>query len=277
MKATATRGSWISNWRLGAFAFVMAIATIVSAPASGQDAGKKGKSMPNIVLVHGAWADGSSWDGVIQRLQKAGYYVTAVQVPNNSLDDDVARTRGVLAEQSGPTILVGHSFGGAIITQLGKDTPNVVGLVYVSAFAPDKGESMKALTSGPQPPGAAAIRPNKLGLLLLDREGFLKFFAPDVEPTKARVMATTQTPIAASEFLGDELFVEPSWKNLPSWFLVTTEDQMIPPEVQQLFAKRMNAVVSTVKGSHASIVAHADVVANFIIKAAHTAGAASSR
>lgn len=240
-----------------------------TAPASGQPAPRE--PVKNIVLVHGAWADGSSWSGVIQRLQKAGYFVTAVQIPNNSLDEDVTRVRGVLAEQKGPTVVVGHSFGGAIITQLGNDAPNAVALVYISAFGPDKGETMKALVSGtPQPAGAAAIRPNKLGLLFLDREGFLKFFAPDVERTQARVLDAAQQPIAASEFLSEQPFGEPAWKSLPSWFLVSTEDQMVPPVAQQAMAKRMGATISTVKGSHCSFIAHADVVANLIMKAAES-------
>jgi len=226
-------------------------------------------ALPNIVLVHGAWGDGSSWSGVIQRLQKAGYHTTAVQLPMSSLANDVARVRQVLAAQSGPTILVAHSFGGAVITQLGKDAPHVVGLVYESAFAPDKGETMKGLTSGdPQPAGASAFRPDKAGFLWLDRDGFVKFFAPDVDPVQARVMAAVQQPIAASEFLGEEPFGEPAWRSLPSWYLVTENDQMLPPAAQRFMAQRMKATVSSVAGSHASMVSHPDVVANLVMKVA---------
>ncbi len=225
--------------------------------------------LPSIVLVHGAWADGSAWDGVIQRLQSAGYHTAAVQLPMTSLAADVARVRLVLALQSGPTILVAHSFAGAVITQLGKDVPNVAGLVYESAFAPDKGETMKGLINGgPQPAGAAAFRPDKAGFIWLDSDGFVKFFAPDVNPVQARVMAAVQQPIAASEFLGEEPFGDPAWRSHPSWYLVTDNDQMVPPAAQRLFAQRMKATISSVAGSHASMVSHPDVVANFIMQAA---------
>jgi pimeloyl-ACP methyl ester carboxylesterase len=226
-------------------------------------------SLPNIVLVHGAWADGSSWSGVIQRLQQADYYVTAVQISLDSLDNDVARTREVLAEQTGPTILAGHSYGGTVITQLGTNAPNVVGLVYVAAFGPDEGESMKALAAGGPPPASSeAIRPDKQGYLWLDPAGFLKYFAPDVEPTQARIMASVQKPIAASTLLGDTAIVKPSWKGLPSWYLVSTDDQMIPPDAQRFFAQRMGATTVSVASSHVPMVSHPDVVADLIIQAA---------
>jgi pimeloyl-ACP methyl ester carboxylesterase len=229
-------------------------------------------SASNVVLVHGAWADGSSWSGVIQRLQQADYNVTAVQIPLTSLAEDVARVRQVLGAQTGPTILVGHSYGGAVITQLGKDTPNVVGLVYVAAFAPDEGESMKGLISGgPQPAGSAAIRPDALGFLWLDRDGFLQYFAPDVDQTQARVLASVQKPIAASTFLGDETFGEPAWKALPSWYLVTEQDQMIPPDAQRFMAQRAEATISSVVSSHVPMISHPGTVANLIIEAAESA------
>ena len=201
----------------------------------------------NIVLVHGVWVDGSSWSGVIERLQKEGYTVTAVQLDLTSLSGDVTRVRQVLSAQTGPTILVAHSFGGAVITGLGKDTPNVVGLVYVSAFAPDQGETMKALiTGGPQPAVGAAFRPDAYGLIWLDRDGFVQYFAPDVDHTQARVLSAVQKPIAASEFFGEEPFGEPAWKALPSWYLLTEQDQMVPPDAQRFFAKRMGATISSV-------------------------------
>ena len=232
-------------------------------------------ALPNIVLVHGAWADGSSWSGVIQRLQNAGYHTTAVQLPMSSLANDVARVRQVLAAQNGPTILVAHSFGGAVITELGKDAPNVVGLLYESAFAPDRGETMKGLINGgPQPAGAAAFRPDKAGYFWLDPDGFVKFFAPDVDPVRARVMAAVQQPISASEFLGEEPFGEPAWRSHPSWYLITENDQMVPPAAQRFMAQRMKATVSSVAGSHASMVSHPDVVANLIMKVAQAVRAA---
>lgn len=229
-------------------------------------------SATNVVLVHGAWADGSSWSGVIERLQKAGYTVTAVQLDLTSLANDVARVRQVLSAQTSPTILVAHSFGGAVVTGLGKDAPHVVGLVYVSGFAPDEGETMKALiTGGPQQAGAAAIRPDAQGFIWLDRDGFVQYFAPDVDPAQARVLAAVQKPIAASSFLGEEPFGEPAWKSLPSWYLVTEQDQMIPPDAQRFMAQRTGATISSVASSHVSMISHPDVVANLIIQVAESA------
>ena len=249
---------------------VLTVVSAVSIPALAQDASNQAK-LANIVLVHGAWADGSSWSGVIQRLQKIGYNVTAVQIPLTSLDEDVAKVRGVLAAQTGPTILVGHSYGGAVITKLGKDAPNVVGLVYIAAFAPDEGETMKALTgSGPQPAGSAAIRPDAQGFLWLDPAGFVQFFAPDVDPVQARVLAAVQKPIAAASLVGEEVFGVPSWKSLKSWYLVATNDQMIPPDAERLMAKRMGATVVEIKSSHVPMLSHPDDVANLIARAAQT-------
>jgi pimeloyl-ACP methyl ester carboxylesterase len=234
-------------------------------------------TLPNIVLIHGAWANGSAWSAVIQRLQSEGYHVTAPQLPMSSLQEDVARVRQVLATQSGPTLLVGHSFGGAVITQLGDDAPNVVGLVYESAFAPDEGETMNALINGgPQPAGVAAIRPDARGFLWLDPDGFVEFFGPDVDPMQARVMSAVQQPIAASEFMGDEAFGTPSWRSLPVWYLVTENDQMLPPAAQHLFAQRMGASTTSVAGSHASMVSHSDEVTAFIIQAAQAASASAT-
>jgi pimeloyl-ACP methyl ester carboxylesterase len=230
--------------------------------------------LPNIVLIHGAWANGSAWGAVIQRLQADGYRVTAPQLPMSSLDGDVARVHQVLVAQSGPTLLVGQSFGGAVITQLGNDAPNVVGLVYESAFAPDQGETMNGLINGgPQPAGVAAIRPDAQGFLWLDPDGFVKFFSPDVEPVQARVMSAVQQPIAASEFMGDAPFGKPSWRSLPAWYLVTDNDQMLPPAAQHLFAQRMGASIASVAGSHASMVSHPDEVTAFIQQAAQAVSA----
>src|SRR5258706_1635727 len=231
---------------------------------------QKGSSqIGTIVLVHGAWADGSSWSGVIQRLQAKGYTVIAPQLPLSSLDNDVARVREVLAAQTGLTLLVAHSFAGSVITELGKDAPNVVGLVYVSAFAPDKGETMKQfVTASPAPAGAIAIRPDKQGYLWLDPAGVLKFFAPDVDPVQAKIMTSTQQPIAASEFTSEVPFGDPAWKSFPTSYIITEDDQMVPPQVQHFFAQRMGATVTSIKGSHASMVSHPDEVTNAILAAA---------
>jgi pimeloyl-ACP methyl ester carboxylesterase len=220
----------------------------------------------NIVLVHGAWADGSSWNSVIERLQQEGHTVTAVQMALAGFSDDVAQVRQVLSAQSGPTILVAHSYGGAVITALGKDAPNVVGLVYVSAFAPDQGETLKGLiTGGPQPAGGAALRPDERGLIWLDRDGFLQYFAPDVKQTQARVLAAVQKPIAASAFLGEDTFGEPVWKTLPAWYLVTEQDQMIPPDAQRFMAQRAGATISSVASSHVSMISHPNTVTDLIL------------
>ncbi len=229
-------------------------------------------SVTNVVLVHGAWADGSSWSAVIERLQQASYRVTAVQLDLTSLSSDVARVRQVLSTQTSPTILVAHSYGGAVITGLGKDTPHVVGLVYVSAFAPDEGEMMKGLiTRGPQPAGGAAIRPDEYGLIWLDRNGFVQYFAPDVDTTQARVLAAVQKPIATSSFLSGDPFGEPAWKALPSWYLVTEQDQMILPAAQRFMARRAGATISSVASSHVSMLSHPDVVATLIAQVATSA------
>jgi pimeloyl-ACP methyl ester carboxylesterase len=226
-------------------------------------------TLPNIVLVHGAWADGSGWSSVIQNLQAKGHTVTAVQLPLTSLDADVATVTGVLSNQNAPTILVGHSYGGSVITQVGPDAPNLAGLVYIAAFAPDEGESMKGLTSGdPKPVGVSAIRPDARGFLWLDPDGFVNFFAPDVDPVQARVMSAAQKPIFSGSLLGEQAFGKPSWKAFPSWYLVASDDQMIPPDAERFFAQRMGATVVEVPSSHVPMVSQPDAVTNLILTAA---------
>ena len=228
-------------------------------------------ALPNVVLVHGAFADGSSWAPVVERLQADGHTVTAVQLPLTSLSEDVERTRAVLVKQTGPTLLVGHSYAGAVITALGPDAPNVVGLVYVAAFAPDEGETVQALASAePAAAGAAAIRPDATGFLWLDPDGFLEYFAPDVPRAQARVMAAVQKPIAAASLLNEEPLGRPSWRSLPSWYLVAEEDLMIPPARQHFFASRAGATVSSVPSSHVPMVSHPDVVADLVRTAARS-------
>lgn len=263
--------SWRSLLSVIAAMFALSIAVV---PVLAQEGRPESNALPNIVLVHGAWADGSSWSGVIQRLQMVGYNVTAVQLPLTSLDEDVATVRGVLAAQTGPTILVAHSYGGAVITQLGTDAPNVIGLVYIAAFAPDAGETMKALTSaGPQPAGSAAIRPDQRGFLWLDPSGFVQFFAPDVDPVQAKMLASVQKPIAAASLVGEEVFGTPSWKSLKSWYLVATNDQMIPPDAERLMAQRMGAKIVEVASSHVPMISHPNYVANLIMRVAQTVSA----
>jgi len=210
---------------------------------------------PNIILVHGAWADGSSWSAVIEDLQAKGYKVTAPQFPLTSLADDVARLRQVLALQDGPTILVGHSYGGQIITALGTDAPNVAGLVYIAAFGLDKGESLGALLSqGPTPPALVHQFVDKRGFVWLAEDDFVNHFAADVDPVKARVMYAVQQPLAATAF--NEAMGVPAWKSLPSWYLIAADDQALPPPAQHLFAKRMGATVIEIPSSHVAMVSH---------------------
>jgi pimeloyl-ACP methyl ester carboxylesterase len=217
-------------------------------------------ALPNIVLVHGAWADGSSWSAVIERLQADGYKVTAPQFPMTALADDVARLRQVLALQNGPTIVAGHSYGGQIMTALGTDAPNVVGLVYVAAFGLDQGESIGALLAqGPPTPALVHLFIDKRGFAWLSEDDFVNHFAADVDPAKAKVMYAVQQPLAASAL--DDVMGVPAWKSLPSWYLVASDDQAIPPDAERLFAKRMGATTVEVPASHVAMVSHpGDVV-----------------
>src|SRR3989475_2962909 len=226
---------------------------------------------PNVVLVHGAWADGSCWTGVIERLQDAGYGVRAPQYPLTSLADDVARLRQVLAFQDGPTVVVGHSYGGQIMTALGTDAPNVAGLVYVAAFGLDEGESLGALLSqGPVTPALAHIFTDQRGFVWLSEEDFVGHFAGDVDRPQARVMWAVQQPLAGSAF--NDVMGVPAWKSLPSWYLVATNDEAIPPDAERLFAKRMGATTVEIASSHVAMVSHPDAVVKLIKDAARTVG-----
>ena len=225
----------------------------------------------SIVLVHGGFVDGSGWEGVYSILKKDGYSVGVVQNPTISLADDVATTQRVIAEQKGPVILVGHSYGGAVITEAGND-PKVIGLVYITAFAPDKGESVASLIKDP-PPGAPVppILPPKDGFLLLDREKFPASFAGDVEKGKAGFMADSQVPWGVEALSG--AISEPAWRSKPSWYLLVTDDRMIPIAAQRLMAKRAGSTTAEVGGSHAIYVSQPKPVAEIIVKAAQAAGA----
>jgi pimeloyl-ACP methyl ester carboxylesterase len=228
-------------------------------------------SKPNIVLVHGAWADGSSWSSVIKTLQADGYRVTAPQFPLTSVAEDVARLRQVLDLQDGPTIVVGHSYGGHVVTSLGTNAPNVVGLVYIAAFGLDTGESLGALLSqGPPPPANAHLITDKKGFLWMSEDDFVRHFAADVDPVQANVMYAVQQAIAAS-ILGD-VMGEPAWRSLPSWYLVAENDEAIPPQAEEHFAKRMGATTVKVPSSHVAMVSHPDEVAKLIKEAAETVG-----
>ncbi len=228
---------------------------------------------PNIVLVHGAWADGSCWSAVIERLQANGYTVMAPQFPETSLADDVARLRQVLARQSGPTVVAGHSYGGQIMTALGIDAPNVVGIVYIAAFGLDEGESIGALLAqgGPPTPALAHLDIDGQGFAWLPEDDFVKHFAADVDSAQARVMYAVQQPLAASA-LQDVMGV-PAWKSHPTWFLVAQNDEAIPPDAERLFAGRMGATTVEIPSSHVAMVSHPDDVVNLIETAAETVAA----
>ena len=220
----------------------------------------------NVVLVHGGFVDGSGWQGVYNALKKNGYAVTIVQNPTLSLADDVAVTKRALATQNGPVILVGHSYGGVVITETGND-PKVAGLVYIAAFAPDQGESVSSLIKDP-PPGAPVppILPPQDGYLFLDKTKFAASFAADVDADLAEFMADSQVPWGV-EALGGAVS-RPAWKTKPSWYLVSTEDKMIPPDAQRAMSKRAGSTVVEVKGSHAVYVSQPQAVASLIDKAA---------
>ncbi|HXY30390.1 MAG TPA: alpha/beta hydrolase [Gemmatimonadaceae bacterium] len=221
---------------------------------------------PSIVLVHGGFVDGSGWDGVFEILRKVGYNVAVVQNPTISLTGDVAATRSVIKAQSGPVILVGHSYGGAVITEAGND-PKVAALVYITAFAPDNGESVGTLIANPAP-GAPVppILPPRDGFLYLDKEKFAASFAADVEPKRAAFMAESQVPWGLEALNGS--ITQAAWKTKPSWYLVAADDRMIPPDAQRFMSKRARATVVETKGSHSVYVSRPEPVAALIQQAA---------
>ena len=227
-----------------------------------------------VVLVHGGFVDGSGWEDVYKILKQHGYNVSIVQNPTLSLADDVAATKRVLATQSGPVILVGHSYGGVVITEAGND-PKVTGLVYIAAFAPDKGESVAALIKDPQP-GAPVppMLPPQDGYLSLDKAKFAASFAADVARDKAEFMANSQVPWGVEALAGT--ITNPAWKTKPSWYLIATEDKMIPPAAQQAMSKRAGSTVVEAKGSHAIYVSKPQAVAALIENAAKGAKVAAN-
>jgi pimeloyl-ACP methyl ester carboxylesterase len=223
----------------------------------------------NVVLVHGGFVDGSGWEAVYRLLRQQGFNVKVVQNPTTSLADDVRATRWVLAALDGPAILVGHSYGGAVVSEAG-NAPNVSGLVYIAAFAPDAGESVASLIRDPVP-GAPVppILPPRDGLLLLDRSKFAASFAADVDPELAAFMADAQVPWGVAALEG--AVGQPAWKTRPSWYLVTTDDHMIPPAAQRAMAGRAGATIEEVAASHAVYVSHPEAVARLIVAAARAA------
>jgi pimeloyl-ACP methyl ester carboxylesterase len=266
MKNNATATSVRTRIIYGA----LAIMTIILSMGENTMAQTKSTAVvKNIVLVHGGLVDGSGWEGVYNVLKKDGYAVTIVQNPTISLADDVAFTKRAIATLNGPVILVGHSYGGAVITEAGND-PKVAGLVYIAAFALDKGESVSLLIKDP-PPGAPAppILPPVDGFLLLDKTKFPASFAADVSPEKAEFMADSQVPWGVNAVGGT--ISEAAWRAKPTWYLLTTEDRMLPPDAQRLMSKRAGATVVEVKSSHAVYLSHPQAVAHIIEEAARGA------
>ena len=228
------------------------------------------KSSVSIVLVHGGFVDGSGWRDVYQRLAKDGYDVAVVQNPTTSLADDVAVTQRAIAEQKNPVVLVGHSYGGVVVTEAGND-PKVAAVVYIAAFAPDTGESVSSLIANP-PPGAPVppILPPQDGFLMLDKAKFAASFAGDVDAETARFMADFQVLWGVAALAG--AVTVPAWKSKPSWYLVATDDKMIPPPAQRQMSTRAGSTVTEVKGSHAVYVSQPEAVATFIAQAAASVG-----
>jgi pimeloyl-ACP methyl ester carboxylesterase len=231
---------------------------------------KDNSDQPAVVLVHGAFADGSGWRHVIPLLERDGYTVIAVQNPLSSFVEDVATTKRVIDAQEGAVVAVGHSYGGAVITGAAAGNPNVKALVYVAAFAPDSGEKLSELLEkyGPTPLDAALVH-DAAGFLYVERARFHDVVAKDVSLAEARVMAATQKPIAGAAFGGS---VEtPAWRTIPSWYLVAQEDQAIKPELQRFMAKRMSAHTIEIKSSHVPLISHPKAVARMIKEAASAA------
>jgi pimeloyl-ACP methyl ester carboxylesterase len=226
-------------------------------------------SKVNVVLVHGAWADGSSWGKVIPLLLAKGLKVSAAQIPLTSLENDITVVRRLLSLQKGPTVLVGHSYGGAVITGAAVDATEVKALVYIAAFGLDEGESLDGLSKqGPAPSGSAQIQPDVNGFLWITTDGFHKAFVGDATDAEAAVMAVVQGPLSIASFTDKS--GPPAWKKIPSWYLVSTNDQMIPPPAQEFMAKRMGATTRSVSASHASMIAHPQEVAEIISLAAES-------
>ncbi len=262
-----TVSRWFGRVTFGLAARALAVAAalallspVAAAPAHAASAQK------TVVLVHGAFADGSSWDKVIPMLLAKGLKVVAVQNPLTSLADDVAATKRVVDAQSGPVILVGHSWAGTVITQAGDD-PKVAALVYVAAFAPDEGQATADLGKDlPPPPGSAEIHPDAAGFLYLTPEGVAKDFAQDLPAAQTKVMAVTQGPIAGKTF--EEKVSTAAWKTKPSWYVVAEKDRMIQPDLERAMAKKIKAKTTTLPASHVAMLSRPNDVAAVILKAA---------
>ncbi|UWZ83635.1 alpha/beta hydrolase [Occallatibacter riparius] len=242
-------------------------ALILAASALQSSAQKQVPAIKNIILVHGAWADGSSWAKVIPILQERGFQVTAVQLSLATLDNDVAITKRAIALADGPVLLVGHSYGGAVISEAGND-PKVAGLVFVAAFAPDTNESsLSLLQEGPPPPIANELRPDSSGFVKLTERGVLEDFAQQLTPKEREILFATQGP-AAYAALNTSLAGSPAWRSKPDWYIVAADDRAIPPDLERTMAQRMGAVTITLPSCHVPMLAEPEEVARFIVRAA---------
>ena len=258
------------HYLFSALTFAGALALSVAAPTL-LAADKASRGVRNVVLVHGAWADGSSWAKVIPILQKAGLNVVAVQNPLTSWSEDIDATRRAIALQDGPVILVGHSYGGAVISDVGAD-PKVVGLVYVAAFAPQVGEALGDLGKEfPPAPGGAEIRPDPSGFLTMTTKGIFENFAQDLPVREKKLIAATQG--ATNGALFGAKTANAAWKTKPTWYVVAAYDRMIQPDLERKFAKAMKATTITLPSSHVPMLSHPSEVAKLIIQAAKTAAA----
>jgi pimeloyl-ACP methyl ester carboxylesterase len=248
--------------RLPSFISRCLLAIAVSLAAGGPLQAKEDKSVNNIVLVHGAWVDGAGWEAVYRILSSKGYAVSVVQNPLTSFDDDVAAVGRVLARQNGPVLLVGHSYGGAVIAQAG-NADNVAGLVFVAAFVPDAGESVSSLLEGGQSP---PLQPSQDGFLFFDPAIFPVAFAHDVDPDRATFLAASQVPTSGKALATP--VATAAWKTRPSFYLLTTEDRIIPPALQRQMAQRAQSEVSEVAAGHAVYLSRPEAVAELLEHAA---------
>lgn len=257
--------------RLGYFALIGAVILFVAGSSSFAQSATPTQALPTVVLVHGAWADGSSWQSVILRLQRVGYPVVAVQNPLTSVADDVANTKMVLDAIEGPVIAVGHSFGGVAITGTAANNPNVKALVYIAAFAPDAGEPVGALLADYPTDLPTALVPNAAGFVYLDRARFHELFAADLSISRANVMAATQKPASAHTL--EETVEAAAWKTIPAWYMVATEDKILHPEMERFLAERMGAITVEVASSHVPFLSQPSAVFDLIVEAAETTSA----
>ncbi len=260
-------GKWMRRSDFTCKAVLLGLLALAPLYGKAQTTAAQPLHVHNIVLVHGAWADGSSWNKIIPLLEKKGFHVTAVHLPFTTLADDVATVKRTLALEDGPVLLVGHSYGGAVITEAGDD-PKVAGLVYVAAFAPDNDQSAGDLNNQyPTTPGVQEVRPDANGFLKLSDKGVAEDFAPDLTPAEKQIITATQGQVSGPNELGAKVTTA-AWKQKPSFYIVADKDRMIQPELEKAVAERMHAKTIHIASSHVPMLSHPTQVANFIGDAA---------